>query len=718
MKRSFKVAVLFLVLSSIWISPGKTGLAQEVSGNNTYFFPLAYTPPDVKWIGPDGGSVVCLSASTTNTNVVFAGTLHAGVFKSTDRGKTWAQKNNGLGNFFIDSIAVDPTDGNIVYAGTHGAGVYKSDNGGEAWYPVNSGIADQTIVYSIAVNPGNNNLVYAGTRIEGTEYHGILYKSDNGGASWKNVMDFSDDWIYSVAVNPSFPNIVLAAIHTRGPVVSYDYGNRNTWNDANPPSFENDYLVGRWQKGRAVAFDPRGWTEKAFYTAWHGGFVSYSTDNGASWQMSSGDLGAAQIYPNGISIKPGDPNMVYLADHDQNNQIGSILRSSDSGESYGPTGLNGYFYSVAALPGSGETVLAGTYSDGLYRSEDGGDSWVSSMAGIVNSQVTGMAFPNRTDMYASTHSGGGVLKSSDGGASWQIFNNGLGNNTVNGLVSHPTSPNILFALTSSAGLRRIDLSSSNTWQSSAAFPSSEALQTTDLSDRLGSSMASDDDVFDAGDEALYPSSALMTSSASASALSLNFAPSAPNIGYLGTGGAGVYKSNNNGSSWSYVGLSGETINDLAVSISSADVLYAATNENGAIKKSTNGGSNWATIALPADFRNLSIYAVAIVPSDPTAVYVGTSSGVFRYAGTAWMQTGLSDRQVIVLAQTDSSPSLLFAGTNAGAYQASVDSMEWGPINNILNSHKIPSISFNSFAPDRIYVGTETLGTLRIQYRPR
>lgn len=718
MKRLFKVAVLCIVLSSIWISPGKTGLAQELLGNNTYYFPLAYTPPDVKWIGPDGGSVVCLSASSTNTNVVFAGTLHAGVFKSTDRGKTWAQKNNGLGNFFIDSIAVDPTNGNIVYAGTHGAGVYKSDNGGEAWYPVNSGIADQTIVYTIAVNPGNNNLVYAGTRIEGTEYHGILYKSDNGGASWKNVMDFSDDWIYSVAVNPSSPNIVLAAIHTRGPVVSYDYGNRNTWNDANPPSLDNDYLVGRWQKGRAVAFDPRGWTEKAFYTAWHGGFVSYSTDNGASWRMSSGDLGAAQIYPNGISIKQSEPNMVYLADHDQDNQIGNILRSSDGGESYGPTGLMGYFYSVVALPGSGDTVLAGTYSDGLYRSEDGGDSWVPSMAGIVNSQVTGMAFPSGTDMYASTHSGGGVLKSSDSGASWQIFNNGLGDNTVNGLVSHPTNPNILFALTSSAGLRRIDLSSSTTWQSSAAFSSSKTLQTTDLSDRLGSSLASDDDVFDAGDEALYPSSAALTSSASASALSLDFAPSAPNIGYLGTGGAGVFKSSNSGSSWSYVGLSGGTIKDLAVSLSNADVLYAATNENGAIKKSINGGSNWTTITLPGDFRNLSIYAVAIVPNDPTAVYVGTSSGVFRYDGTAWMQTGLSDRQVIVLAQTKSSPSLLFAGTNAGAYQASVDSMEWGPINNILNSHKIPSISFNAFAPDRIYVGTETMGTLRIQYRPR
>ena len=64
--------------------------------------------------GPPGGSIKSLAIDPQTTNVLYAGTEFAGVFKSTDRGESWAPANTGLTDAEVDVLAVDPSSPNVV----------------------------------------------------------------------------------------------------------------------------------------------------------------------------------------------------------------------------------------------------------------------------------------------------------------------------------------------------------------------------------------------------------------------------------------------------------------------------------------------------------------------------------------------------------------------------------------------------------------------------
>ena len=76
-------------------------------------------------------------ALAVSGNNLFAGTVHGGVFRSTNNGESWADASSGLTNFDITCIAVS---GNNLFAGTWGGGVFLSTNNGTSWTPVNSGL--------------------------------------------------------------------------------------------------------------------------------------------------------------------------------------------------------------------------------------------------------------------------------------------------------------------------------------------------------------------------------------------------------------------------------------------------------------------------------------------------------------------------------------------------------------------------------------------------
>lgn len=663
------------------------------------------------WMGPDGGSIISIAADpnpdpNANLHVAYATTLGGGIFKSSNGGTTWSAINNGITNFWADSIAIDPKDPtmNTAYAGTHGTGVYKTTNGGASWQPKNNGIADNSVVYAVAVNPGNHALVYAATRIANTTYTGILYKSDNGGDSWYTVLQYSDDWVYSIAVSPTQPNIVMVAVHTRGPRISKDYGNAGTWSGVNPPTNLSTTDVQRWDKGRAVAFNPESGSDWAYYTAWDNGKVSYSTDNGNDWNMSSG-ASSAQVYPNGISVKPNNSNIVYLADHDHSNNIpGDVLRSSDRGVSYALTALtNETTYSVAALSNASDVALAGTWMDGLWKTDNGGSSWYRSMAGITNSRVTGFAFPGGSTIYGSTQSGGGVFKSTDGGATWSVFSNNWGDRVVNGLVLNPHDPNILFALTQSTGLRRITLSTGG-WTTAGAVPIPFAKTFSSTIARFAPLPVAND--LDEAPRMLVDPTAIGTSAAM---LSMEFAPSNYNIAYVGTAGGGVYASTDNGVTFSQVGLGGSVVQGLGVDPANASIVYAATTQAGVLKKSTDGGHNWSDMPLPDS--SVVVNTVAVWPIDPTSVYIGTTNGIYRYSGSAWTQVALPGVPVGELGYNPSLPSRLFAGTNLGVYQASANGTYWSPVTTLMTGNVVVSLSFNPADPTRVYIGSDMRGAV-------
>jgi photosystem II stability/assembly factor-like uncharacterized protein len=91
---------------------------------------------------------------------LYLATPGRGVLVSTDQCGSWQESNNGLGNLFVNTVAMDPNNSDTVYAGTDG-GAYISFDGGVTWGQVNDGLNGSNIVYSIAVDSDSN--VYAAT---------------------------------------------------------------------------------------------------------------------------------------------------------------------------------------------------------------------------------------------------------------------------------------------------------------------------------------------------------------------------------------------------------------------------------------------------------------------------------------------------------------------------------------------------------------------------
>jgi photosystem II stability/assembly factor-like uncharacterized protein len=692
---------LILLLLLVAASPRASGQALAPGSPTTVYLPLVWKPEPPRWMGPFGGSVVCMVVDPANPEVVYAGSWGAGVFKSTNGGKTWAWAGSGLGELHIDSLAIDPSNPVVLYAGTHGAAVYKTTNGGQSWFAAQAGMFPQAVVYTLAVNSGYPQIVYAGTRgapaAPGPPWSGVLYRSTNGGASWQPVLtnvggEDAQDWVYSVAANPSEPGAVLAATHEHGAFIAGNYGGPGDWQPADS--------VPDWS-GRAVAFDPRSWTRAAYYATWHGDGIYKSSDGGSHWARSNAGMGFAKIYPNGIAIVSANPDTLYVASFGQ--QVHGVLKSNNAGAAWGMAGLaDRYIYSVRAPEQENEVVFAGTLLDGFYRSENGGASWTRYQNGLLNASITGLVFTGPRTVYGSTY-GGGVYVSQNGGSTWVDISATLGDRFVNGLVLHPGNPALLFALTESAGLRMYNLEAQRGWETAATVqPGLPAAR-----------VANDPSARQEPIESLLGymperSGDPNLAAASAPLLSMAFAPSDPQTVYLGTQGSGMYSSRDGGITWIPTGLAGQAVRSIAVHPANPKRLYAAVDSPGSVKTSANGGQSWSDIPI----ANLAVYTLAYLPTGSSVLYAGTNKGVWHLQGNEWVQAGLKQAVVTNLVSAPTWPGAFFAGTHSGGYH-SYDGQSWILLAEESTGYTIQGITFDPADPHHVYLRTTTRGTLAV-----
>jgi photosystem II stability/assembly factor-like uncharacterized protein len=131
-------------------------------------------------LGPGpGGAIPSLSIDPQDSRIIYAGVAARGVYKSTDGGRTWSAKNNGITDLNTSSQAklpIDPTNPNILYFGTNDGGVFQTLDGGENWFPINTGLTNMGIV-DLTLDPNDSNILYAGT--EG----GSVFRLDLSGGS-------------------------------------------------------------------------------------------------------------------------------------------------------------------------------------------------------------------------------------------------------------------------------------------------------------------------------------------------------------------------------------------------------------------------------------------------------------------------------------------------------------------------------------------------------
>nr|MBP8137402.1 hypothetical protein [Candidatus Eisenbacteria bacterium] len=172
-----------------------------------------------------GGRVTAIAAEPGGATV-YLGAADGGVWKSTNFGVNWSCVTDRAPLSSIGALALDPSDWNTVWCGTgesngsvdsyDGNGVWRSKDGGATWKHM--GLTATGRISSVAVDPANPQIVYVGAmgRQFSTGSARGFYRSTDGGASWTRTLFVSDSTgVCDIAVNPVHPETVFCATWER-----------------------------------------------------------------------------------------------------------------------------------------------------------------------------------------------------------------------------------------------------------------------------------------------------------------------------------------------------------------------------------------------------------------------------------------------------------------------------------------------------------------------
>ena len=300
-------------------------------------------------IGPavTGGRIHDVEALPGNPSVIFVATASGGLWKTTNRGHSWTSVFDTMAVSTFGDVAVAPSDPDVVYAGTGeqnnrqstswGNGVYRSDDGGLTWRHL--GLEETRHTGRVAVHPDDPDVVWVaalGNLWRGSEARGV-YRTTDGGRSWTKVLAGPNPWTGAVdlAVDPTDPDVLYAATYQRL---------RRTW---------------------------------GFNGGGPGSGIHKSTDGGETWRELTDGLPAGAKGRIGIALARTDPSvLVALVEHHTEEGTGTY-RSEDGGESWRKVNDRNprpmYYSHVVVDPTDADRIyVLGTSA---YRSEDGGESF-------------------------------------------------------------------------------------------------------------------------------------------------------------------------------------------------------------------------------------------------------------------------------------------------------------------------------------------------------
>ncbi len=181
----------------------------------------------MKWrlVGPfRGGRVEAVAGVPGNSQLFYMGAVDGGVWKTTNAGKSWTPISDKAHLESIGAIAVAPSDPNVIYVGTgepclrsditYGNGMWKSTDGGKTWKHI--GLKDTRHIATILVDPHDPNLVLVAAigHAFGPNAERGVFRTTDGGKTWKKVLYKNDKTgAVDLADDPNNPRIVYAALY-------------------------------------------------------------------------------------------------------------------------------------------------------------------------------------------------------------------------------------------------------------------------------------------------------------------------------------------------------------------------------------------------------------------------------------------------------------------------------------------------------------------------
>jgi photosystem II stability/assembly factor-like uncharacterized protein len=290
-------------------------------------------------IGPAnmGGRISALAVVESNPDVMYVGAASGGVWKTTDGGSSWAPVLDHAGTSSIGDVAVAPSNPDVVWVGTGeanarnsvswGDGVYRSTDGGKSWKHV--GLKETHHIGRVVVHPRDPDVAYVAAlgRLWGPNKERGLYKTADGGKTWQKVKYIDvDTGFIDVVMDPSDPDTLYAAACCV---------RRDQFAGGNPAM----------QTGSGAG-------------------VYKTTDGGKTWQRLSRGLPKRPLGRCGLAVARKNPNLVYavvqtdltsVTVKGQPPNVRRLIRTDEQGRKI-PEDLT---------PEHG----------GVFRSEDGGRTW-------------------------------------------------------------------------------------------------------------------------------------------------------------------------------------------------------------------------------------------------------------------------------------------------------------------------------------------------------
>ena len=346
-------------------------------------------------VGPalTSGRVIALAVDPKKPSHYYVAAASGGVWKTVNAGTTWTPVFDNEGSYSIGAIALDPKNPLVVWVGTgennsqrsvsYGDGVYRSDDGGKSWR--NVGLKDSQHIGRILIDPRNSNVVYVAAQGPLWNAGGDrgLYKTTNGGKTWKKVLSISDDTgVTDVVLDLRNPDVLLAAAYQR---------RRHVWTLIN------------------------GGPESALYK---------STDGGASWKKVTSGLPKTDLGRIALAVAPSNPDVVY-AGVESIDKKGGVFRSADRGETWErrndfDQGAM-YFAGVVVDPQNADRI----YVMGVYMqvSDDGGKTMRRLGSKWRHVDDHALWIDPKDNHHYRVGCDGGVYESYDRGANWAFVAN-------------------------------------------------------------------------------------------------------------------------------------------------------------------------------------------------------------------------------------------------------------------------------------------------------